>query len=103
MGEFVVVLCTAAPGEAERLARALVEERLSACVNILPLKSCYIWEGVLNVDQEEILIIKTKEKMIETLKEKILSLHSYKVPEIIVIPIIEGHQPYLDWISNSVG
>jgi periplasmic divalent cation tolerance protein len=103
MSEFVVVLCTATSTESDKIARALVEERLAACVNIAPIRSCYIWEGKLNMDHEEILIIKTEQRMIELLKKKITELHSYSVPEIIVLPIVEGHRPYLDWISQSVG
>jgi periplasmic divalent cation tolerance protein len=103
MSEFVVVLCTVASNESDKIAGALVKERLAACVNIAPIRSCYIWEGKLNMDPEEILIIKTEQRMIEPLKKKIIELHSYSVPEIIVLPIIEGNQPYLDWISQSLG
>ena len=103
MSEFIVVLCTTAPNESDKIAGALVKERLAACVNIVPIRSCYIWEGKLNMDHEEILIIKTEQRMIEPLKKKITELHSYSIPEIIVLPMIEGYQPYLDWISQSVG
>lgn len=101
--EFVVVFCTAAPAEAENLARALVEERLAACVNISPVRSCYIWEGRLSCDDEALLIIKTKKSRFEPLKKRIQELHSYAVPEIIAFPIIKGHQPYLDWVDQSIG
>ena len=100
---FCVALCTTTPGEAERIARALVEERLAACVNIVPVRSCYLWEGKLNMEGEEQLIIKTEQRMIEPVMARIIELHSYKVPEIIVLPILSGHQPYLDWLSQSVG
>jgi periplasmic divalent cation tolerance protein len=100
---FVVVFCTAALGEAEPLARALVQEHLAACVNISPVRSCYIWEGKLNLDEEALLIIKTTKSQFEPLQKRILELHSYAVPEIIVLPIIEGHQAYLDWTAQSVG
>ena len=85
------------------MARALVEERLAACVNISPVRSCYIWEGKLNLDEEALLIIKTTKSQFEPLQKRILELHSYAVPEIIALPIIEGHQPYLDWMAQSVG
>ena len=101
--EFVVVFCTAGPGEAETLARALVQEHLAACVNISPVRSCYIWEGKLNCDDEALLIIKTKKSQFEPLQKRILELHSYAVPEIIALPIIDGHQPYLDWVAQCVG
>ena len=86
-----------------RIARALVEERLAACVNIAPVRSCYLWDGKLNLDGEEQLIIKTEQRMVEQLMARIVELHSYKVPEIIVLPIMSGYQPYLDWITQSIG
>ena len=103
MSEFVVVLCTAALAEADGLAKTLVEERLAACVNMAPVRSHYIWEGKLNEDKEELMIIKTKKVMVERLQERILELHSYKVPEIIVLEISKGYAPYLSWIDSSVG
>jgi periplasmic divalent cation tolerance protein len=99
--DFVVVFCTAPYGEAEGLAKTLVEERLAACVNISPVRSCYIWEGKLNLDEEALLIIKAKKSGFEPLKKRILELHSYAVPEIIALPVIAGHQPYLDWMAQS--
>jgi periplasmic divalent cation tolerance protein len=99
--DFLVVFCTAPQGEAEFLARTLVEERLAACVNISPVRSCYIWEGKLNLDDEALLIIKTETSRFEPLKNRILMLHSYAIPEIIALPIVAGHQPYLDWMSQS--
>jgi len=101
--EFLVVYCTASPEEADALARALVQERLAACVNIAPVRSCYIWEGKLSLNPEALLIIKTTREGFEPLKKRIAELHSYAVPEIIALPIAEGHQPYLDWLSRSVG
>jgi periplasmic divalent cation tolerance protein len=81
--DFVVVFCTAPQGEAESLAKTLVKERLAACVNISPVRSCY-----------------TKKSRFEPLKDRILMLHSYAIPEIIALPIVAGHQPYLDWMSQ---
>ena len=100
--EFLVVFCTAAPGEAEALARTLVEERLAACVNLAPVRSCYMWEGKVNMDGEVLLIIKTTRIGFESLKKRILETHSYSVPEIIAVPVVEGHQVYLDWLRQAV-
>lgn len=100
---YCVALCTTPPADAERIAKALVEERLAACVNITNIKSCYIWNGKLDLEAEALLIIKTENRMLERLMAKIRELHSYEVPEIIVLPIIKGYQPYLDWIAGSVG
>ena len=101
--EFLVVYCTAPPEEADALARTVVEEHLAACVNIVPVHSCYIWEGKLNFDPEALLIIKTTRDGFEALRKRIVELHSYSLPEIIALPVAEGHQPYLDWVGRSVG
>jgi len=101
--DLLVVYCATPPGEADALARALVEERLAACVNIASVRSCYVWEGKLNLDSEALLIIKTTKSRFEPLQKRILELHSYAVPEIIALPVAEGHQPYLDWVAQSVG
>lgn len=97
---FVVVFCTAPSGKADALAAALVEAHLAACVNIEAVRSCYIWEGRLNFDDEALLIIKTKKDQFEPLRKRIVELHSYEVPEIIALPVVEGHQPYLDWLAK---
>jgi periplasmic divalent cation tolerance protein len=98
-----VALCTTAPGDADGIARALVDERLAACVNIIPVRSCYLWEGKLNLEGEELLIIKTEQRMVEQLMSRIIELHRYKVPEIIVLPMLDGYPPYLHWIAQSLG
>jgi len=85
------------------MAKALVEERLAACVNVAQVRSHFVWEGRLCSEPEELMIIKTEQRMVEALKDRILALHSYQVPEIIVIPIKDGHQPYFKWIDQSVG
>ncbi len=103
VGGFVVVLCTAPPGGAVRIARALVEERLAACVNVAPVKSYFIWEGKLAEEGEELMIIKSEQRMVQDLTKRIKELHSYQVPEIIVLPINEGDEAYLKWIAESVG
>lgn len=101
--EFVVVLCTAPVGGAEKIAKPLVEERLAACVNVSQVRSYFTWEGKLSQDNEELMFIKTERRMIEPLKKRIKELHSYQLPEIIVFPIVEGDAAYLQWIGDSVG
>lgn len=103
MSEFAVILCTAPLGGAEKIARALVKERLAACVNVSQVRSYFAWEGRLSEEDEELMTIKTERRMIEPLKKRIKELHSYQVPEIIVLPIAEGDEPYLRWLNNSVG
>ena len=97
-----IVLCTASPENGERIAKSLVEEHLAACVNISNVNSCYLWDGLLNLDHETLMIIKTEQRKVKEMISRIRELHSYELPEIIVLPIIDGYQPYLDWISQSV-
>ncbi len=102
--DYTVVLVTAgSQEEAENIATALVELRLAACVNILPIYcSVYIWEGKVNKDKEWQLIIKTKLSQFSALEAKIQELHSYDVPEIIATPIVDGSQAYLQWMLNQM-
>ena len=88
--------------EARNIARKLVEESFAACVGMIPQKSLYTWKGEIVEDSEVLLIIKTKTNLFDRLKETVLNAHSYEVPEIIRIDIQEGHQPYLQWIEESV-
>lgn len=101
--KFVVVLCTAPAGGAEKIAKPLVEERLAACVNVSQVKSYFTWDGKLSQDNEELMLIKTERRMIGPLKKRIKELHSYQLPEIIVLPIVEGDAAYMQWIEDSVG
>ncbi len=104
MGEFIVVLVTVgASEEADRLAHALVEEQLAACVNRLKgVQSVYRWLGQVEESGEDLLIIKTKADLFERLKVRIRELHSYSVPEIIALPIIDGSEDYLEWLEEQV-
>jgi len=87
--------------EATKIAHALVDERLAACVNIVsPIRSIYRWEGKVRDEREWLLIIKTQRTRFEDLEKKVRSLHSYHVPEIVSLPIIEGHKPYLSWLEE---
>jgi periplasmic divalent cation tolerance protein len=101
----IVVLCTCPNADsAERIAHTLVEERLAACVNRVPgIRSTYRWQGQITTDIEELLIIKTTRERFESLRERILALHGYSVPEIVAVEISAGHAPYLAWIAASVG
>ena len=98
-----IVLSTAANlDEAQRLAHALVEARLAACVNLIPnLTSIYRWEGKIEQSQEILLLIKTAADQLAALEAELHRLHSYQVPEFLVIAIPAGSQPYLGWASRS--
>lgn len=89
--------------DAERIARALVEGRLAACVNIVPgLTSVYRWKGAVETDAETLLVIKTRGERVEELRSALVGLHPYEVPELIVLPIQGGHPPYLAWLDECV-
>lgn len=99
--EFVVVFCTAPAGEAEDLARALLDARLVACVNVTGVQSFYRWKGVIQNEAELLLIAKTEHRLLDPLIERIRELHSYETPEIIALPIIGGSALYLNWIREE--
>ena len=97
------VLTTAPNAEAGGvIARTLVEERLAACVNVIPgVRSIYRWEGEIQDDPEVVLIIKTQADRCEALAARIKDLHPYDVPEVLVLPAVGGSASYLDWVSTE--
>jgi periplasmic divalent cation tolerance protein len=104
MHEFIVVFVTAgSSAEGERLARALVEERLAACVNrIAGVQSVYRWEDKVEQSAEELLVIKTRAERFAALEKRVRELHSYSVPEIIALPVVDGSESYLHWLGGQV-
>jgi periplasmic divalent cation tolerance protein len=104
VSDLVVALSTVGKAEdAERIARALVERRLAACVNVVPgVVSVYRWKGEVCRDGEVMLVIKTRAERIPALREALLALHPYELPELLALPIASGHSPYLAWIDESV-
>jgi periplasmic divalent cation tolerance protein len=104
MTDYRIVLTTAGSAdEAERIASALVEAELAACVNIVsPIRSVYRWKGAVQKEQEWLLLIKTTASSFESLSKKIRELHSYDLPECIQIPIEAGTAEYLNWIAQNV-
>ena len=99
----IVVFCTC-PDEASatRIAAALVNERLAACVNrIAGVESTYRWQGQIHRDAECLLLIKTVRERFATLRERILALHAYELPEVIALDIADGSAAYLDWIARE--
>src|SRR5512140_3199107 len=104
MTDAVVVLVTAPSADkAAELARTLVEERLAACGNVLPgLRSIYRWEGKVHDEPEALLLLKSRAALFEALRERIVALHPYQVPEVLRLDVAAGHPPYLQWIIDSV-
>ncbi|MBV8831804.1 MAG: divalent-cation tolerance protein CutA [Acidobacteriaceae bacterium] len=89
--------------EALRLARALVDERLCACVNVLPgVRSIYRWQGAVEDAHEHLLLIKTSRERLLALERRMSELHSYDTPEVIAVPIAFGSRKYLDWLENQL-
>lgn len=103
--ENILVFITAADeDEAGKIAKAVVEERLAGCVNIIRnIRSIYIWQGRTEDEQEVLLIAKTQRELFPALSERIKELHSYTVPEIIAVPVIEGSADYLRWLAEATG
>jgi periplasmic divalent cation tolerance protein len=97
------ILLTTLPGkvDAQRIARLLVEEKLAACVQLLPIESFYRWEGKVQQEGELLLFIKTRTALFDAAIARIKSEHPYTVPEIVGWPFSAGHQLYLDWIADS--
>ena len=99
----VVLTTTGSPEEARRIARALVERKLAACVNIVPgVESTYWWQGKIDAAAEWLLLIKTLRSKFEAVRDAIRELHSYDLPECIELPIEDGSTEYLNWIAESV-
>ncbi|HEU4670368.1 MAG TPA: divalent-cation tolerance protein CutA [Dyella sp.] len=101
MSDDVLVCLSTCPDAdtARSLAEALVSESLAACVNQLPgAISTYAWQGRLHSDPEVLLVIKTTAARFERLRARLIALHPYEVPELLALPVVDGHAPYLDWV-----
>jgi periplasmic divalent cation tolerance protein len=101
MTGFVTVLTTtASPEDAERIAEAVLAEGLAACVQIAEIRSRYLWQGAVQRETEQLLLIKTQEALFEPLRARVRALHSYETPEIVALPINLGDADYLAWIAS---
>lgn len=105
MTEFVVVLITASKEEeAAEIARDLVNSGLAACVNIIKnVRSIYRWHGKTEDEAEVLMAVKTRRELFGELEKKVRELHSYQVPEIIALPVVEGSGDYLRWLKEETG
>ncbi len=104
MTDKIVILCTCSSAdEARRIAAELIERRLAACVSLMPpVRSVYHWKGAVEESEEILMIIKSARPLFEPLRATIARLHSYEVPEIIALPIVEGSESYLAWMDREL-
>ncbi|HOS98721.1 MAG TPA: divalent-cation tolerance protein CutA [Deltaproteobacteria bacterium] len=99
-----MVMCSCPDnGSAAGLARALVENRLAACVQIVPIQSVYAWKGEICTEEERFLLIKTRAVLYGPIEAYITANHPYELPEIVMIPLQEGLESYLSWIDAMTG
>ena len=96
------VLLTTTPGreEAAKIAQLLIDEKLAACVQLLPIESFYVWQGKTQNEAEILLLVKTRGALFEKAIARIKQVHSYSVPEIVAMPFTAGFSGYLDWIGT---
>ncbi|MGE0651231.1 MAG: divalent-cation tolerance protein CutA [Alphaproteobacteria bacterium] len=100
----VLYITTASADDAARIGRALVEERLCACANVIaPVRSFYRWEGRIQDDREAVLIAKTDAGKVEAATVRIKSLHSYELPCIVALPVSGGNADFLEWVARETG
>ena len=102
-GVRVVLVTGPEPATLESIGRVLVEERLAACVNIIPgVTSVYRWEGEIRADTEALAVIKTTEDRVQAARLRVTELHPYEVPEFVALEVVEGSPAYLQWVRESV-
>jgi len=102
----VVAVVSTAPDfdVAQRIGTALVEERLAACANIVEgVTSIYRWKGSVQREPEVLMVLKTTSDAVELLRQRLVELHPYEVPEVVTLEVGGGHRPYLDWVLSAVG
>lgn len=100
--KILVMITTGSEEEAVRIAQGLLEERLIACANLVGgIRSLYRWQGKICDDRETLMLCKTERRLFSRLSEKVKSIHSYEVPEIISLPLVEGWPPYLAWVEQE--
>ena len=103
MSHIVVLVTATSMGEAEAIGRALVEGRMAACVNIsAAVRSLFRWQEKIEEQEEVLLIVKSRRDLLPSIIEAVKRLHSYTVPEVIALPILDGSPDYLAWIDESV-
>lgn len=103
MGHIVVFVTAASAEEAATIGQTVVDEKLAACSNLIPsISSTYWWQGRVERATEALIVLKTRDDLLEAVIRRVRALHSYTVPEVIALPIIGGNPDYLRWIDESV-
>ena len=98
-----VYITTSGEEESKKIGKTLVEEKLAACVNIIPsIESIYLWKGEIEDDEESLLIAKTKVETVDKIIKRVKEIHSYETPAILAIPIIAGYKDYLDYLDSEM-
>jgi len=104
MEHIVVFITASSEDEAAKISRALVEARLAGCVNIIKgVRSIYHWQGKIEDESEVLMMVKTQRHLFPSLSRKVKELHTYTVPEILALPIVEGSAEYLNWLKEVTG
>ena len=100
----IILLLSTCPdaATAERIARELVATSLVACVNVVPgVRSIYRWNAAVQSDEEVLMILKTTTERLPAVRERLVALHPYDLPEIVALSVADGHHPYLQWVADS--
>ena len=100
-----ILISNVSENEADQIARTVVEERLAACVNSLPVRSVYRWNGAVQVEREVTLLMKVSSERVDALRDRVRQLHSYELPELIVLDVDVAHslEAYVDWVEKECG
>lgn len=100
----IVILCTCgSPEEAEKVARHLLEKRVAGCVSMVPgVRSFYWWQGAVESASEHLLLIKSSAELFAEVERAIREVHSYEVPEVLALPVLEGAADYLKWLRSNL-
>jgi periplasmic divalent cation tolerance protein len=103
MNDHLVVLVTASSSaQARRIARRLLQSKLAACVNMIPVESMFLWKGEIQEEEEVLMVIKTRSEAFDELMNAVKAMHTYDTPEIIAMPVVMGSREYLKWIDDEV-
>ncbi|MFZ1682593.1 MAG: divalent-cation tolerance protein CutA [Candidatus Zixiibacteriota bacterium] len=103
MNDVCVAYISIPRDEADKMARALVEQRMAACVNVTPkIHSFFWWDDAVQEDEESLLIIKTTRQKFAALRDYVIENHPYELPEIIAMPLVEGSSEYIEWVKREV-